>query len=169
MEHNVLSLPSLQSIHGIPLSLLSSIFVSAAEYYQLAPWKLFQEEVPTEIRYPRDKPARIVVVTGMAGDVFGLTVYDSATDHERIYNETDPMKLVHDISWLSLCYDRAEYMAPEDLQVIEEHGWTVIDEKAYPGIVRMGAPGADLHGAVRVGGTAHPPFVDGVRLRVHRR
>ena len=149
MDPNLLSSPSYLSISGVSLPVFSHIFAAAAEFYQLAPWKLLRTEVPIEIRYPQAGSGRIVIVTGSAGDVFGLSVYDSADDLRRMFQAQDPLEIVQNLSWVTLCYETSTYIAPEDLQAIDKHGWPIVNEEAYPVINRMGSPGAELYPPTR--------------------
>jgi hypothetical protein len=149
MDPNLLSSPSFISDSKVSLPVFSHIFAAAADFYQLAPWKLLREEIPIELRYPQAGPGRIVVVTGSAGDVFGLSAYDSASDLERMFLAQDPLEIVQNLSWLTLCYETSSYIAPQDFLAIEKHAWPIVNEKAYPVINRMGSPGAELYPPTR--------------------
>ncbi len=145
MENDLLSPPSLCSIPGISLPVLERIFHNAARFYEIAPWESFRDEIPIEIRYPADGPTRITVILGGAGETFGLLVYDSWNDLGRIYMASEPLEMVRDASWLSLTFDTADFMSKEDLGAIAKYHWPIVNEQAYPGILRVGAPGPQLH------------------------
>ena len=149
MDFKLLTPPSYLSVSGVSLAVFSHIFAASAEFYQLAPWSLFPEEVPIEIRYPKGGTGRIVVITGSAGDVFGFSVYDSADDLGRMFQAQDPLVILQNLSWLTLCYETSTNIAPEDLERINEEGWPIINDKAYPVINRLGAPGAEIYPPAR--------------------
>jgi hypothetical protein len=122
------------------------IFAAAAEFYQLSPWKTLGKEIPIEIRFPLSGSGRVVVVTGAAGDVYGLSVYDSFHDLKRMFQVQAPLEIAQKISWVTLCYEDTTYIAPEDLEAIAEHDWPIANQKAYPLINRMGrSSGAGLY------------------------
>jgi hypothetical protein len=145
MDFKLLTPPSYLSVSGVSLAVFSHIFAALAEFYQLAPWNLIPEEVPIEIRYPTGGTGRIVVITGSAGDVFGFSVYDSADDLRCMFQAQDPRVILQNLSWLTLCYETSINIAPEDFERINEEGWPIVSDKAYPVINRMGAPGAEIY------------------------
>jgi hypothetical protein len=145
MDAGLLSSPRFISVSRVPTPVYAHIFAAAAEFYRLTPWVTLGEEIPIEIKQPPGGPGRVVVVTGVAGDVFGLTVYDSIHDLKGIYQAQDPLEIVHNYSWMSLCFESPTFIAPEDLEVINEYGWLVANQEAYPVINRMGAPDAGLY------------------------
>ncbi len=149
MDFNLLAPPSYLSVSGVSAAVYSHIFAAAAEFYQLAPWNLFREEVPIEIRYPQGGLGRIVVVTGSAGDVFGFSVYDSVDDLICMFRAQNPLEILQNISWVVLCYETSTNIAPEDLEAIDGQGWPIVNDKAYPVINRMGAPGAEVYPPTR--------------------
>lgn len=145
MDAGLLSSPRFISVSRVPTPVYAHIFAAAAEFYRLTPWVTLGEEIPIEIKQPPGGPGRVVVVTGAAGNVFGLTVYDSIHDLKGIYQAQDPLEIVHNYSWMSLCFESPTFIAPEDLEVIDEYGWLVANQEAYPVINRMGAPDAGLY------------------------
>lgn len=145
MARYSLNPPSLLSLPGIKISLLGDIYNAAAEFYRLAPWALLEGETAIEIRYPFDAQSRIVVLTGAGGDAPGLSAYDSVEDLERLYSAENPLAAGQEVNWLSLTYDTDVFIADDDLKAIEEYGWPVENEVAYPGIVRLGSPDVDMY------------------------
>lgn len=136
--------PALVKVPGITERLLGRLFALCGELYRLAPWKSLPGELPLEVRYPETGASRWVVVLGSGGEAFGLTVTDSLADLRRLTAPGDPLELARQVCWLALSFDSPEYMAFEDLDAISEHGWTVVNELAYPAIYRLGGPQADL-------------------------
>jgi hypothetical protein len=140
----VLLPPALATAPGADLELQGRIYAAATAFYQLAPWRVIPGEMPLEVRFPEDVPARWVVVMGSGGDAFGLSIYDSWIDLERMYASRDPLELAQSVSWLALTYDTSEYLAFEDLDAIRQYSWPVAHESAYPALYRVGGPQADL-------------------------
>lgn len=149
MDFKLLTPPSYLFVSGVSPAVFSHIFAALAEFYQLAPWNLFPEEVPIELRYPKGGTGRIVVITGSAGDVFGFSVYDSADDLGRMFQAQDPLDILQNLSWVTLCYEASTNIAPEDLERINEEGWPIVSDEAYPVIHRLGAPGAEIYPPAR--------------------
>jgi hypothetical protein len=145
MERSFLNPPSLISIPNATIPLLGDVYTSAAEFYRLVPWQLFRDETPIEIRYPHDALSRVVVITGAGGDAPGFSAYDSPEDLNRMYAAANPLVAGRELNWLSLTYDTDAYIASDDLKAIEQYGWPVVNEGAYPGIFRLGSPGADMY------------------------
>ena len=137
--------PSLLAVPGISNQLFGSLVRLAAEFFQHSPWLSFNSDLPIEIRYPPSAQSRIAVVMGSAGQAFGLSIYDSRGDIQRVYDARTPLDGFAQISWLALSFDPIHYLAEEDAATIKEHGWPIANEGAYPVITRVGAPGPDLH------------------------
>jgi hypothetical protein len=145
MDRNYFNPPSLLSVPEVSIPLLGDIYIAAAELYRLTPWQLLKDETPIEVRYPYEATARLVVITGAGGDVPGFSAYDSTEDLMRMYAAENPIVVGRELNWLSLTYDTDVYIANDDLKAIERYGWPVVNEDAYPGIVRMGSPDADMY------------------------
>lgn len=145
MDRYFLNPPSLLSLPGVSIPLLGDIYTAAAEFYRLAPWGLLDDEKPIEVRYPYEAQARIVVITGAGGDARGFSAYDSAEDLKRMYAAANPLAAGQELNWLSLTYDSDVFIADDDLKAIEGNAWPVEDDGAYPSILRLGSPGADMY------------------------
>ena len=145
LKQNPPALPSLLSVPGVPIPILGNIFNAALEFYRLAPWNILQDETPLVIRCPKDDSARYGVVMGAAGETYGISIYDSLADLRRMYQSSDPLSLIQDINWLTLVYDDASLIAPADREAVDAYHWPVANEKAYPGIARVGSPGIDFY------------------------
>ncbi len=137
--------PSLTAVPGVSNQLLGSLFRLAADFFRLSPWQSFNSDLPIEISYPTSVQSRVVVVMGSAGQAFGLSIYDSRGDIQRVYDARTPLDGFDQISWLALSFDPIHYLAEEDAATIKENSWPIANEAAYPVITRVGAPGPDLH------------------------
>jgi hypothetical protein len=133
--------PGLLSVAGVTPPLLDGLFAAAADFYEIQPWKLLKGEKVIQVSAP---DARMVVVMGAAGQSFGISVYDSPADLQRMFQASDPLDAAGALCWLALTYESEEYVDQTDLKAIHESGWRVAGDAAYPAIVRIGSPGPDL-------------------------
>ena len=138
--------PALLSVAGVTPQLLQGLFAAAADFFEIQPWKILKGEKVIEVWSPE---ARLVVVMGAAGQSFGISVYDSSADLQRMYQAQDPLEAAGALCWLALTYETAEYLDQGDLGAIRRYGWRVAGEIAYPSIARIGAPGPDLQPPTR--------------------
>jgi len=58
----------------------------AAQFYQAAPWQWFHDQHPFAIQVPPEEASRYAIVMGNAGEVFGLSVYDTPGDLKVVFN-----------------------------------------------------------------------------------
>jgi len=127
--------PVLLSVAGVTPQLLQGLFAAAADFFEIQPWKILKGEKVIEVWSPE---ARLVVVMGAAGQSFGISVYDSSADLQRMYQAQDPLEAAGALCWLALTYETAEYLDQGDLGAIRRYGWRVAGEIAYPSIARIG-------------------------------
>lgn len=137
-------MPSFLCVPGVPTEIYAIIFSASADLYRLAPWRSFDREIPLVVSSPSDERPRACVLIGAAGQAFGLLVYDSLVDLRMAEQESDPMRMAGEISWLAFTYEGSDFLAPQDVGLIHDRGWEIADERAYPLISRAGAPDADL-------------------------
>jgi hypothetical protein len=133
--------PALLTVPGVSPELLESVFAASADLFSIAPWKLLNSEISIDVQAPDE---RLVVVMGAGEQSFGISVYDSQADLQRMYRAADPLDAAEALNWLALTYETAEYLDRGDLQAVDQYGWRVAGETAYPAIVRLGSPGPDL-------------------------
>ena len=129
--------PSWTSVHGISTPLLGNIFELAAEFYRLAPWEMIPYEVPIKVRFPANKSPRYLVVMGTAGTNFGLSVHDRFGELRQFLAGKDPREIGGSMTWVTLSYDTGVFLSFDDLEAIERYKWPVVNEYAYPGILRI--------------------------------
>jgi hypothetical protein len=133
--------PALLAVPGVTPQLLGSLFAAAADFHAIQPWKFLKKEIVIQV-YAPDR--RLVVLMGAGGQAFGLSIYDSPADLQRMYRSTDPLDAAEALCWLTLSYETAEYLARDDLDALNQYGWRVAGEAAYPAIARIGTPGPDM-------------------------
>ena len=136
-------LPGLLSIPGLTPPLLGHLYTTAAEFFELAPWRVLNDNHPIEIRCPLDAPSRYATIMGNGGEVFGLSVNDTLADLRRMVTNNSERDLTNKMSWFVLFYEEATAMAFDDLDAIAHYGWPVPGEDAYPVIGRT-QPGTQI-------------------------
>jgi len=137
-------IPGLLSIRGVTVPLLAELYAAATEYQRQAPWRWIDNAVPLELHYPQNTegfpgegPLRYALVLGSGGETFGLSLYESLADLERLFSDTDPGAYTKDpIPSLSLIFEEATSMSFEDLDDIERYAWPMAGDKAYPLVVK---------------------------------
>lgn len=125
--------PGLLSLPGVTVPLAGELFAAAADYYRQAPWRWMENFLPIEVHYPPDGPARYALVLGRGGETFGLSLYDSLADIDVVFGRICPEQPhSRPLTWLSLVLEEATVMSFADLDAMEQYGWPVAGEKAYP-------------------------------------
>jgi hypothetical protein len=126
-------LPGLLSLPAVTPPLLGHLYQLAAQWYQATPWHWLNDHHPLAIRYrPEDSP-RYAVVMGSGGAVFGLAVYDTLEDLQRIYQSPlSPKQLAQIVTWFVLFFEEATAMSFEDLDAMVQYDWPVAAPQAYP-------------------------------------
>ena len=72
-------------------------------------------------------------VMGSGGEVFGLAVYDTLEDLQRIYqSHLSPKQLAQIVTWFVLFFEEATAMSFEDLDAMAQYNWPVAAPQAYP-------------------------------------
>lgn len=132
--------PALSGMRGMTLPLLAEFYTAAAQFHRQAPWRWLDNLMPIELHYPADGPAWYVVVMGGGGDSYGLAFYRSLADLKLQYTIRDPQRIIEKITSFSVTFDDPTYLAFEDLDAIEEHGWPVNGPAAYPWIMKVMPP-----------------------------
>jgi hypothetical protein len=126
-------IPGLLTVRSISVPLVGHLFELAAEFYQSEPWFLLDDSHPMEIRRLPDGKARYAVVMGSGGEVYGLAVYDTLDDLKLIYQrQLSHEEVAKKASWLVLFFEEAIAMSFDDLDAMDQYGWPVAGERAYP-------------------------------------
>jgi hypothetical protein len=126
-------MPGLLSIPSVTPPLLGHLYQLAAQLYQATPWRWLTDHHPLAIRYRPEDPPRYAVVMGSGGEVFGLAVYDTLEDLQRIYQSSrSPTPLAQIGTWFVLFFEEAPAMSFEDLDAMAQYDWPVATPQAYP-------------------------------------
>lgn len=135
--------PGLLSVPGVTVPMIAELYSAAADYYRQAPWRWLENWTPIEVRYPPEGRARYALVLGGGGEIYGLSLYETLDDLEVVFSPATPEQPTsRPISWISLVLDEATAMSFADLDAIEQYGWPVAGERAYP-LALKAPPGGD--------------------------
>ncbi len=126
-------IPGLLSVPGVTPELIGDLFEAAAALYRAAPWERISDEHTFAITVPPEKKPRFLKLMGYAGIQYGLATYKRWEDIEQLYMMVDDVAeglpedgghsfLFHDVTTTPF----------DDLEAIEEYGWEVAGEEAYP-------------------------------------
>ena len=83
------------------------------------------------------KRTRFVVVMGGGGIEYGLAVYERWADFERLFEPVidpfaDPLDRVPPGGAHALYFNDLSETPFDDIDAIEQYGWEIVDEDAYP-------------------------------------
>lgn len=135
--------PGLLSVPGATVPLVGEFFSAGAEYYRQAPWRWMDNWLPIEVRYPPHGRARFALVLGSGGETLGLSLYESLADVHLVFSGVPAEQRLRQISWFSLVLDKATAMSFDDLDAIDQYGWPVAGEQAYPLAFKSTPTGGD--------------------------
>ena len=111
---------------------VGELFEAAADFYREAPWELMLDEDLVALRYPApDGKWRFASVMGNAGLEFGLAVFDDLFDYDLVAS-TPPEDAIGMMNYRSITYDDMTTVPFADLDALEQYGWEIAEEDAYP-------------------------------------
>jgi tetratricopeptide (TPR) repeat protein len=125
-------LPGLLSVKGVTPALADSFFAAAAEFYRAAPWVHLTNNQIVAVRHPAEPDFRYAVVMGNGGVEYGLAVYLKWSDVEDMYAADHPTETIPASGVHSLFYDAINLFPFDDLDALQEYGWQIANERAYP-------------------------------------
>ena len=118
---------SLVNGRGVTPEVMEEFYEVAAIYYSRAPWRHVPGDVPIEIRLANGE-TRYAVVMGRSGMTFGVTVYeDFGKVRDLLCGRTREMP-----ESKSVIFDEFMSLSPQDLYLVERHGWPIATPEAYP-------------------------------------
>ena len=140
--------PGLLSTKGATPELAGSLFSAAAGFYRAAPWVQLNDSQAIAVRHPAEPHHRYAVIMGNAGVEYGLAMYLRWDDVVLAHMVADdPRDALPDVVH-SITYDAITRVAFDDLEAMEQRGWEVAGEEAYPHIIaydkKTGLRPADL-------------------------
>jgi tetratricopeptide (TPR) repeat protein len=94
------------------------------------------------LRHPAERDFHFTSVMGNGGVEYGLALCKTWADAEHFFaGADDPMDALPESGARSLFFDEAELLPLEDMEAIQEYGWEVVNEQAYPLPVVIGKQG----------------------------
>lgn len=125
--------PGLVSMPSVPLPLVGHLHELAAQFYRATPWTWFHDQHPFAIQVAPEEAPRYAIVMGNAGEVFGLSVYDTLDDLQLVFSPALSHQEVARMStWFVLFFEEAPAVSFDDLDAIAAHDWPVAAPQAYP-------------------------------------
>jgi hypothetical protein len=125
--------PGLVSRPSVPLPLVGHLHALAAQFYQATPWMWFHDQHPFAIQVAPEEAPRYAIVMGNAGEVFGLSVYDTRDDLQLVFSPTlSHQEVARRSTWFVLFFEEAPAVSFDDLDAIAAHDWPVAAPQAYP-------------------------------------
>jgi hypothetical protein len=143
-EEEGLSIAGLLSVEGVTPQRAEAFFRAAAFFYEQAPWRFISDRTPLQVSCSAFFRSPVyLAVMGSGGTEFGLGLFFSAEELERVYEigahfDTDRMSF----RTASVIFSEPIYLAFEDLDAIELHGWPIAGPEAYPHLLQI-LPGAN--------------------------
>jgi hypothetical protein len=126
---------------GVTPFLVKGLFEAAASFYRAAPWQWVNDSRPIEVCYPPGRHPRLAVVMGHGGETYGLAIYNSPDDLQKVYSGKPPEEFFGEMEWTSLLFCEGMEIPFDDLDDMEKYGWPVAGDLAYPFPVRLSRSG----------------------------
>jgi len=143
-EDEGVSIAGLLSLEGVTPERAEAFFRAAAFFYEEAPWRFIQDRNPLQVSCAAFFRSPVyLTVMGNGGTEFGLGLFFSVEELERIY-ETGSHFDMERMSFrtASVIFSEPIYLAFDDLNAIELHGWPIAGSEAYPHMFQI-LPGAN--------------------------
>ncbi len=130
--------PSLLDVPGVEPAHLAGFYHAAAEFYRGAPWRKIGFEAAIRVACDKfDSSPWYGVVMGQAGMMIGLALYDDLKVLDNIrFGRGSERKNARDTVALTVSFDVQADISDADLDLIEDYGFEVAGEQAYPSIFR---------------------------------
>jgi hypothetical protein len=125
--------PGLVSMPSVTLPMVGHLHELAAQFYQATPWTWFHDQHPFAIQVAPEGAPRYAIVMGNAGEVFGLSVYDTLDDLQLVFSPAlSHREVAQRSTWFVLFFEEAPAVSFDDLDAIAAHDWPVAAPQAYP-------------------------------------
>ena len=131
--------PALVDMPGLSPEQIGSYFQAAAFFYRQAPWQRVLGDLPIKVECDSFQTGTwYALVMGQAGMTLGLTLYEDLTIVRKILSgRLSDEENCRINSAISVIFDEKYDMPFDDLDAIEEHGWSVAGSEAYPLAIRV--------------------------------
>ncbi|MEW4530926.1 hypothetical protein [Maioricimonas sp. JC845] len=131
--------PSLVSTTGMKTDLIAALCDAAWSFYMSEPWMRIPGDAILKIECDAwESGPWYANVMGQLGMELGLALYEDLRLLQRmVAGQISDEELARQMSSLALSYSERFDMAPDDVKAIEEHGWPVADDQAWPNVIRV--------------------------------
>jgi len=126
---------------------IAALFKAADAFYRLEPWKTLDDDHLIEVNIPElDVQGGCLSIIGALGENFGVILFASLADYERMLEVSEELEATGDIRELgivmtSLNYERGADLPQSLRREVERHGWPVAAAAAYPMVEHRGRDG----------------------------
>ncbi len=126
-------IPGMLTGRGVTEELVGAFFQAAARFYRAAPWTYLSLLEPLSIRV-LPGPVCFLFLQGKTTGLPGLTVFlDWDSLEDKLLRRTSDSPEANTLDEFSSCFFAGQNMVPlADVQAVEEHGWELAGERAYP-------------------------------------
>lgn len=125
--------PGLLSVAQATPAMIGRLFAAAAEFYRAEPWVKLVDTQTLAVQVSPETVPRFVHVMGNGGVEYGLAMYRRWEDVERIFGFADhPSELMPPDGGHSFSFSDITLLPFDDYEAIQQYGWEVADEQAYP-------------------------------------
>jgi tetratricopeptide (TPR) repeat protein len=124
---------------GVTLAQVGSFFEAAASFYRARPWRKIPGDTIIQIACDRfDSGPWYAVVMGQSGMEQGLALYeDIQLLRILLTGQLSDEESGRRTSAISVTYGEKFDVAPQDLDEVAKHGWSVAGPEAYPCVLRV--------------------------------
>ncbi|MBI5566896.1 MAG: hypothetical protein HY870_18505 [Chloroflexi bacterium] len=125
-------IPGLLSIKGTTPESIGRFFNAAAEFYRAEPWvKLYNSQL-LAVKHPAERDYRFACVMGNGGVEYGLATYRTWQAVEKFFAAGDDPAEALAGGAHSLLFNAITQIPFDDLDALEQYGWEVANDQAYP-------------------------------------
>ncbi|MEO5814499.1 MAG: hypothetical protein ABIT20_04375 [Gemmatimonadaceae bacterium] len=124
---------------------LERVFSAAASYYSVAPWQDFGDESPIELALPNGAVWNAVVI-GFNEQEFGLVLYESIDDYDRLVHAPSPEIGFSETQSpvIALFFDARADLPKAMRKEFTDAKWKVAGPKGYPSVWVLNTIGGGL-------------------------
>lgn len=124
-----------------PRDVIADVFAAAGAYWHAAPWRLLSDAETLRI-VVRDGKAWYTSILGHAGEVYGLALYEQASDVDRIQRTTNPSRGLPSLhgQTLGLTFDHRRSLPREFASDAKRNGWSLPDADILPTLSATNTP-----------------------------
>ncbi len=130
---------ALTKCSGMTPEKLGEFYRAAAAYFRFAPWRKVPGDSVIHIHVEGlSNPDWYGVIMGQMGMELGIALYDDRENLRAIMEEdlTDEER-GRITSGVALTFGEKSDASPLDCAAIEEYGWPIVNEQAYPTVIRV--------------------------------